>query len=90
MFVESDARERLCTGLVGQQVTKETVEVVEGFSGVAQCPLQESSTKRIGEQIVDDLVLEGLTECVEALEEISDVAQYTLQESITKGIVEQR
>ena len=47
MFVESEALERLSTDLVEQQVTNETLEAVEGFTGVAQCIVQENITKRI-------------------------------------------
>ena len=53
--MESEAPERLSTDLVEQQVTNETLEAVEGFTGVAQCIVQENITKRI----VDNSVPEG-------------------------------
>ena len=58
--MESEALERITTDLVEQQVTNETLEPVDGFIGLAQCTLQESITKRIGEQIVNNPVSEGL------------------------------
>ena len=58
--VESEAPERFSTDLIGQQVTNETSEAVEGFMGVARYILQEKITKLIVE-LTEDVEVAKLT-----------------------------
>ena len=51
------------------QVTKETLEAVEGCTGLAQCIPQESITKDIVEQNIDEPMTQNLIVVEELMEQ---------------------